>query len=151
MRFVITLLTAMALVLVACDMGASTPTEQPIPTVQGTDSGAMPSADATSEDDDDDDNGDDNGDDDDSSPTAMSCEEAVSDIEDDVSSLTDLEAITDELDDTIGACASVQEWEDAVGEVAPGLTLTDVESFLDERCDDNDRIDDTPICEEVDD
>ncbi|HEX2142039.1 MAG TPA: hypothetical protein VHK28_07190 [Candidatus Limnocylindria bacterium] len=149
MRFVITLLTAMALVLVACDMGASTPTEQPIPTVQGTDDGAMASAgasaDATSDDDDD------NGDDDDSSPIAMTCEEAVSDIEDDVSSLTDLESITDELDDTIGACASVQEWEDAVSEVAPGLTLTDVESFIDERCDDNDRIDDTPICEEVDD
>lgn len=159
MRFLITLLAVLALALAACNMGATTPSEQPIPTVQGDDDmgsphemgsmDAMPSASASGDDDDDDDDG---------SAVGMSCDEAVAAIEDDlgeVSSVDDLETLAtdlgDELDDTIAACDSVEEWEDEVSAVAPGVTLTDVEAFIDQRCDDNDEIDDTPVCEEVDD
>ncbi|HET6381177.1 MAG TPA: hypothetical protein VFH63_09155 [candidate division Zixibacteria bacterium] len=160
MRFLITPLIVLAVALAACDLGATTPSEQPIPTIQGDSESGSPSqvgsaetsssasasesadasASAGAE----------------GSATAMSCDEAVAEIEDDLSSIDsvdDLETLADdlgdELDDTITACDSVQEWEDAVGAVAPGISLTDVESFLDQRCDDNDRIDDTPICEEV--
>jgi hypothetical protein len=84
-----------------------------------------------------------------SSVTGMSCEEAFAAV--DVASLTSLDTASDALDDTIGSCASVVDWQTQVTAVAPGLNLDGAEAFLDARCDENDLIDDSPICEEVDD
>jgi hypothetical protein len=146
MRFL--LVALMALVLAACDLGASSPSAEPLQSV-GTDTSA--SASASSDDDDDDDasasasaSG--------SSETGMTCEEAFAALDvTALSGVTSLDAANDVLDDTIASCVDVAEWQAQITAIAPTLNLDDAEAFLAARCDESDLIDDSPICEELDD
>lgn len=150
MKFLTAALIALALGLAACDAGATSPSAVPLPSMgsesmeadatmtpgesmdDGDDASADASADATS-------------------ATGMTCEEAFADLDvADLADLTSLDAASDVLDDTIASCDSVADWESQLGTSLPLVSLDDVEEFLDERCDENDAIDDTPICEEVD-
>ena len=143
MRFL--LVALMALVLAACDLGASSPSAEPLQSV-GTDTSAAPSASA--DDDDDDASASASA----SSETGMTCEEAFAALDvTALSEMTSLDAASDVLDDTIGSCVDVAEWQAQVSAVAPTLNLDDAEAFLAARCDESDLIDDSPICEELDD
>jgi hypothetical protein len=87
-----------------------------------------------------------------SSATGMTCQEAFTSIG--VTSLegmTSLDSASDALDDTIAACGDVTEWQTALTTLVPGVDVTDAETFLAARCDANDLIDDSPICEALDD
>jgi hypothetical protein len=65
--------------------------------------------------------------------------------------MTSLDAATDVLDDTIGSCLNLAEWQAEVTALVPNLNLDNAEEFIDARCDENDLIDESPLCEEVDD
>jgi hypothetical protein len=141
MRFL--LVALMALVLAACDLGASSPSAEPLQSV-GTDTSATPSASA----DDDDDDASASA----SSETGMTCEEAFAALDmTALSEMTSLDAASDVLDDTIGSCVDVAEWQAQVSAMAPTLNLDDAEAFLAARCDESELIGDSPICEELDD
>ncbi|MGH2455474.1 MAG: hypothetical protein ACRDHD_04365 [Candidatus Limnocylindria bacterium] len=120
--------------LAACDAGATTPSEQPIPTVESSASAEASAAETM----------------DDESPAAMTCDEAVAAIDvEEIAAAGDLESVTDELDDTIAACDSVADWEDAVGDALPGVDISDAERFITDRCDENATLAASPICEEL--
>jgi hypothetical protein len=144
MRFLLVALVALG--LAACDLGASSPSAEPLPSV-GLDSMAghsmapgasmdMSSASASA---------------DASSMTGMTCEEAFAAL--DVGSLgtaTELDDASDALDDTIASCVNVAEWQAQLSALAPMLNLDTAESFLAARCDASDLLSDSPICEELD-
>jgi hypothetical protein len=149
MRFL--LVALMATALAACDLGASSPSAEPLPSVgaesgmpsvaasasASTDASVSAAASAST---------------DASSATSMTCQEAFTSI--DVTSLegmTSLDAASDVLDDTIAACGDVTEWQTALTALVPGVDVTGAEAFLAARCDENDLIDDSPICEALDD
>lgn len=151
MKFLTATLVALVLLLAACDTGASSPSAEPLPSIG---SESMP-ADASmspgeSMDDDADESAGASADA--TSATGMTCQEAFADLDlADLAEATSLDEASDVLDDTIASCGSVADWESQLSTVLPTVNLDDVEEFLDERCDENDAIDDTPICEEVDD
>lgn len=147
MKFLTAALLALVLGLAACDAGASSPSEQPLPSIGSESMDADHSmAPGESMDDDADESADA------SSATGMTCEEAVGELDvADLASLTDLDSASDVLDDTIASCDSVAAWESELGAALPLLNLDNAESFLDERCDENDEIDDSAVCEELDD
>jgi hypothetical protein len=137
MRFLTAPLLAVlaALLLAACDVGATTPSEQPIPTLQS--SGDATASAAASDDDDD--------------GSAMSCEDAFAALDiAEISSMSDLESIGDELDETIEACGSVEDWQSAIADVVPELDTSEAEQFLRDRCAEaDDEIAESRICQEV--
>jgi hypothetical protein len=143
MKYLSVLLLALA--LAACDLGASSPSAEPLPSIGADHSMAA----GESMDMDDDDDADESAEA--SSATGMTCEEAFSELSvADLADITTLDEASDVLDDTIASCGSVSDWESELSAAVPGLDLDDAEQFLDERCDENDAIDDTPVCEEVD-
>jgi hypothetical protein len=78
------------------------------------------------------------------------CEDAFAGLDlADLAGLTDLDAASDVLDDTIAACGSVAAWEAQLGTALPMLTLDDAEEFLAARCGANEAIADSPICGEI--
>ncbi len=136
MRFL--LVALMGLALAACDLGASTPSAEPLPSVgmesMGTDASSSASATADA-----------------SSVTGMTCEEAFAALDvTSLSAMTDLDSAADMLDDTIGSCVNVAEWEAELTALLPELNLDEAEAFLAARCEENDLIGDSPICEELD-
>lgn len=151
MKFLTAALIALALGLAACDAGATSPSPVPLPSIgsesMGADASMTP---GESMDDDADESADASVDS--TSATGMSCEEAFEQLDiADLADLTSLDAASGVLDDTIASCGNVADWESQLGTSLPLVSLDDVEEFLDERCDENDAIDDSPICEEVDD
>ncbi len=146
MRFL--LVALMAAALAACDLGASSPSAEELPSV-GAESGvpsaaASTSADASV-------SASASASTDASSATGMTCQEAFASI--DVASLegmTSLDSASDVLDQTIASCGDVTEWQTALTALVPGIDVSGAEAFLDERCDDNDLIDDSAICEAID-
>jgi hypothetical protein len=119
-------LTALGLValLAACNAGATTPSENPLPT-----DGA-----ASTE----------------SSPMAIGCDESFTSVDlTAIDSADDLLALTDELDATITECADVDEWLASAQSAVPDLDLTQAETFLAARCDASPTLASTPICTEV--
>jgi hypothetical protein len=143
MKYLSVLLLALA--LAACDLGASSPSAEPLPSI-GADH-SMAAGESMDMDDDDDASASADA----SSATGMTCEEAFSELSvADLADITTLDEASDVLDDTIASCGSVSDWESELSAAVPGLDLDDAEQFLDERCDENDAIDDTPVCEEVD-
>jgi hypothetical protein len=127
-----------AVALAACDLGASSPSAEPLPSV-GLEStaasmapasvGASASASASGE-------------------TSMTCQDAFASL--DVSSLTELDSVSDSLDATIAACSDVAEWEAALTALAPTLNLEEAEAFLAARCETSDVLSDAAICDEID-
>lgn len=130
----------LAAVLAACDLGASTPTQQELPsTDESMAASSMGTEESMAE-----------SSADESSATAMTCEDAFAAIDvTAVESLEDLDAVTAELDDTITACADVAEWEAAAQTTVPMLNLEDAETWLAARCAEEAALAGTPICEEV--
>lgn len=119
---------AMAGLLVACNAGATTPSENPLPTV-GSSGAASASAD----------------------PSAVaSCDDAFAAIDlADVVAMGSLDALTDELDDTIASCGTVDEWVAAAQAVLPAIDMTGAEAFLEARCAESATLAATPICTEL--
>jgi hypothetical protein len=84
---------------------------------------------------------------------AGDCEDAFDDVPDlaAISSLRDLQDALDAIDESIEACDSVDDWTAAAeGPLNLEGLDTDAETFLAARCDENDDIEDTDICEELD-
>jgi hypothetical protein len=123
------LLLALAVALAACDLGASTPSAEPLPSIGGSSADASmdPSTDA--------------------SAGTAACEDAVAAL--DVSGLTSLDAASVALDETIASCETVADWEAQVGAAVPLLDLETAQTFLAARCVANTTLAGTPICEEV--
>ncbi|HET7521341.1 MAG TPA: hypothetical protein VFK61_07370 [Candidatus Limnocylindria bacterium] len=127
------LITALALVglLAACNAGATTPSEQPLPTVGSSDMAASDTASA-------------------SAATAMTCTDAVAGVDmTAIASTTDLMTLGDELDGTISSCGDVSEWTTTVQTALPDLDVSQAEAFLQARCAENATLATTPICTEV--
>jgi hypothetical protein len=84
---------------------------------------------------------------------AGDCEDAFDDVPDlaSISSLRDLQDALEAIDESIQACDSVDDWTAAAeGTLNLEGLDTDAETFLAARCDENDDIEDTDICEELD-
>ncbi len=133
MKYLSVLLLALA--LAACDLGASSPSAEPLPSVGAESMEADHSMDASA---------------DASSMTGMTCDDAVAALDPTVlAEMTSLDAASDALDDTIASCSSVSDWETSVSDALPLLDLTSAETFLSGRCAANATLADSPICEEV--
>jgi hypothetical protein len=129
-------LTAFALValLAACNAGATTPSEQPLPTTgASTDTMSSTSASASA-----------------SVAAAMTCTDAVAAVDlSTVTATTDITTLDDELDETIASCGDVSEWTTAVQTAVPDIDLSQAEAFLAARCAANATLASSPICTEV--
>lgn len=126
MRFVISV--AMAGLLAACSLGATTPSENSLPPIGESSSGASASE---------------------SAMTSAACVAAFDSLSVDPTSLGSLDAVVDELDSTISACATVDDWEAAAESALPGLDLSDPQEFLAARCAENATLSTSLICAEV--
>ncbi len=138
---------------------AMPPEESPSPTATDDDEqdvmGSSPSPTATDDDDDDADGSS-------PSPTATDgitaaggdCEAAFADVPDltEIESLGDLQEAIVALDATIESCESVDEWIEQAEETLEmsGIGL-EAEEFLQQRCEESDVLDDTELCDELDD
>ncbi len=83
------------------------------------------------------------------------CEAAFEDVPDleQLETLGDLHDAIEAVDETIRACDTLDEW---TAQAEDHLTALDVDEdgardFVHQRCDSNDDLDDTPLCDEVDD
>ena len=132
MRYLSVLLLALA--LAACDLGATSPPAEPLPSVGAASMAADHSMGAgTSMD-----------------PAAMTCEEAVAALDPTVlAEMSTLDEASDALDATIASCDSVLDWQTQVGDALPLVDLAGAETFLASRCAANTTLASTPICEEV--
>lgn len=144
MRFLTAI--ALAALLAACNAGASTPTQNPLPTVDSSHSmssmessashEASPSSEASGMAN--------------ASPTEASCQTAFDDLDlADIGSMTSLSDLTDELDATIGNCPSLDDWRTKAQEMLPNLDLSEVEQFIRDRCDESSELRSTAVCDEV--
>ena len=130
------LIPALALVglLAACNAGATTPSEQPLPTTSVSTGAVASTSESASA----------------SAETAMTCSDAMASIDmTAVGSTTDLMTLSDELDETISSCGTVDEWTTAVQTALPDVDTTQAEAFLQARCAENSTLATTPICTEV--
>ena len=124
---------ALAGVLAACDIGATTPSANPLPTSDAS-TAASVSASASMEE----------------SPTAMSCSEAFASIDTAaIVAMGRLDAVSDQLDTTIAACASADEWETAAEGALAGLDIGDPQAFIAARCAEATSLVGAAICTEV--
>jgi hypothetical protein len=138
MRFL--LIALLALGLGACDLGASSPPPEALPSVglESMDHSMAPaesmdasaSADASSE-------------------TSMTCDEAFAALDLVSLQLTSLDTASEGLDETIAACTNVAEWVAELSNLLPSLDLDSAEAFLAVRCETSDLLSDAPICDEV--
>ena len=123
--------SAIALVglLAACNAGATTPSEQSLPTLSSS-TGTIPSPSA--------------------SVAAGSCTDAFGAIDlSAISSTTDLMSLSDELDATISRCPTMAEWTAAVQTGLPQVDTTQAQAFVQERCVENAALASTQLCAEV--
>jgi hypothetical protein len=129
------LISAIVLVglLAACNVGATSPSEQTLPTVTPS-TGTVGSTAASA-----------------STPAvAMSCTDAFAAIDlSGTTSVTDLMNLTDEVDTTISDCQTLADWTAAVQTYVPDVQTDDAKQFIQERCADNPTLATTPLCTEV--
>ena len=128
-------LLLLALAVAACDLGASSPSAEPLPSIGAASMPADQSVEpGTSVD----------------PGGSADCEDAFADLDvADLAGLTDLDSASDALDDTIAACGSVADWEAQVELALPLISLDSADAFLAARCDANATLADSPICGEV--
>ena len=135
MRYLIAVL--MMGLLAACDLGAATPSEQPLPSVGDSVEESMDAHESDGADASDD-------------MTAMTCEEAWDAVPvDDVSSIDDLEAIGDELERTVEACDSLDAWLDEAASMMPAIDEGSARAWAAARCSENDTLSESPVCVEI--
>lgn len=119
---------AVAALLAACTAGATTPSEQPLPTVSASASMGLPSA----------------------SAAAMSCTDAFAAVDlSTVDATTDLSTLADQLDETVASCGSVNEWTAALQTAAPEVNVTSALALLQARCAENAELQGTALCSQV--
>jgi hypothetical protein len=125
----------LALALAACDLGASSPSAEPLPSIGAASMAADHSM----------------GDGMSMEPAGSAdCADAFGDLDlADLADLTDLDAASDALDDTIAGCGSVADWEGQLATALPMLSLDDADAFLAARCAANATLADSAICVEV--
>jgi len=132
MKYLSVLLLGLA--LAACDLGASSPSVEPLPSMGAESMAADHSMEAST----------------DASALTATCEDAVAALDlTELAEMTTLDEASDALDDTIAHCESVADWEAEVGAAVPLVDLTDAESFLSSRCAASTTLAETPICHEV--
>jgi hypothetical protein len=122
------LLTAalIAGILTACNAGATTPSEQALPTASASQV-VLPSADGT--------------------PVGMACEDAFAGIDlTALATMSSLDEINDELDDTISSCPTAEEWIAAAQTALPDIDTSDAQAFLEARCAENTTLASSAIC-----
>ena len=125
---------ALALLLAACGVGATTPSQASLPPIGEPSATASASADMSAAE----------------SPTAMSCTNAFASIDaDSIIAMGSLAAVSDELDSTIAACSSADDWEAAAESALPGLDISDPQSFIAARCAEATTLVGAAICTEV--
>jgi hypothetical protein len=116
MRFLT--LAALVGLLAACNAGATTPSEQPLPT-QGASTEPIMSASAAA------------------SAAGMSCDDAFAAVDlGSAKSSDDLTGLKDQVDTTIASCPSINDWTAALAKAAPDLPITDALAFLQQECTD---------------
>ncbi len=131
MKFLIVLV--LAGLLTACSIGAGTPSENPLAT-SGESTAASASASASMEE----------------SPTAMSCSEAFANIDAaGIVAMGRLDAVSDQLDKTIAACSTADEWESAAEGALAGLDISDPQAFIAARCAEATSLVGAAICSDV--
>ena len=124
-------LLALAGMLAACGLGATTPSEESLMPI-----GESPSASTLAS----------MGE----SPTAMSCSDAFANIDaETIVAMGRLDAVADELDATILACSSADEWESAAETALPGLDISDPQAFLAARCAEATTLVEAAICTQL--
>jgi hypothetical protein len=127
------LISAIALIglLAACNAGATTPSEQPLPTVTASVGTATSPSASTS-------------------AAAMSCTDAFAAIDlSAMASATDLMTLSDKLDATISSCQTLDEWTSAVQTALPQVDTTQAQAFIQQRCAADMTLAATPLCTEV--
>ena len=116
---VLTILAA-AMLLAACSLGATAPSDE--------------ASDAASA----------------SQMTSTACADAFGAIDvEAVVSMGSLDALADELDATISACDTADDWEAAAEIALPGLDISDPQEFLAARCAENATLGSSLICAEL--
>jgi hypothetical protein len=125
----------LAVGLAACNVGASSPSPEPLPSIGAA---SMPAEHSMAPD---------------MSmgtDTAVACEDAFAGLDlTDLAGLSSLDAASDLLDDTIAGCGSVAEWQAKAEAVMPLVDLETAETFLAARCDANPTLATSAVCEEV--
>lgn len=133
MKYLTALILAAAL-LAACDMGATTPSEEPLPSIGASSVAVSPSAAATTGE----------------SPVAMACTDAFASIDADaIIAMGSLEAVAEELDATLLACSNIDDWESAAESALPGLEIGDARLFVAARCAEVSSLAGAAICADV--
>ena len=121
--------------LAACNVGATSPSEQTLPTVTPS-TGTVGSTAASA-----------------SAPAvAMSCTDAFAAAAADLSGITsasDLSQLNDEVDSTIADCQTLADWTSVVQTFVPDVQTDDARTFIQGRCADNPTLATTPLCTEV--
>jgi hypothetical protein len=135
----------LALALAACDAGATSPSTEPLPSIGSTsmapdhsmdadesmDLESSASAEA-------------------SSATGLTCEEAFAALDAaSLSTLNGLQSAGDLLDETIGSCDTLAEWQTQLSTLLPTLDTSAAEQFVAERCAESTRIVGAAICAEL--
>ena len=124
---------ALAFLLAACDVAATTPSGEPLPSFGESSASAVVSPSATTD-----------------QPAAMSCTDAFANVDaSSVIAMGRLDAVSDELDATIAACSTADEWEAAAESALPGLDMSDPQSFIAARCAEASTLVGAAICSEV--
>lgn len=139
MRYLIAVLV-MGL-LAACDLGAATPSAEPLPSLasadatmddRASDGHADPTADASSD------------------GMSAACADAWAEVDTTgIESLADLEMAAAEVEVTIEACESLQAWADEAQQALPEIHGMDLEAWLFARCATDERFAGTAVCEEM--
>ena len=81
---------------------------------------------------------------------ATACSDAFADIDAAaIIAMGSLDAVSDELDSTIAACATPDEWESAAESALPGLDISDPQAFIAARCADASTLVGAAICAEI--
>jgi hypothetical protein len=127
-------LLALAGLLAACDAGATTPSENPLPPIGESSASASATSEATTEE----------------SSTTTGCSDAFANIDAQaVIAMGRLDAVSDELDATLAACSTADEWEAAAESALPGLDISDPQEFIAARCAEVTSLVGAAICAEV--
>ena len=127
--------------LTACSLGATSPSEQPLPSIgDSVEQSTEPSTEASESSE--------------ASPsedmTAMGCADAWSNVDtSQVSSIADLEAIASDLEATLELCDTLDDWTSEASTALPDLDISAVESWAATRCSADDTLSQTPVCMEL--
>ena len=131
--------------LSACSLGASSPSEATLPSINQADESTSASMDNEGSDEAE------------ASESADASEDMIASCQDawesidltDVATAGDLDAIATDLDDTLESCGNVSDWRDQANSVLPMIDASEIEDWAATRCSENDTLSDSPVCLEI--